>query len=219
MLWDWHYAFSVLPQLLRAFRLTIEITLISSALAMIGGLILALLRRSTRRWVSLPTSALVEFIRSTPLLVQLYFLYFVLPSIGLTFSALVTGIFALSLHYSTYTSEVYRAGIESVPKGQWDAARALNFSVLDTWRSVILPEVIPPIIPALGNYVILMFKETPLLSTITVVEVLEKAEILANQSFRYTEPLTIVGVLFLIVSYSSSVLLRTWERRVAYTRQ
>jgi polar amino acid transport system permease protein len=94
----------------------------------------------------------------------------------------------------------------------------LNFSTLHTWRSIILPEVIPPIIPALGNYVILMFKDSPLLSAITVVEVLAKAEILADQSFRYTEPLTIVGILFLIVSYTSSVLLRIWERRVAYAR-
>jgi polar amino acid transport system permease protein len=218
MLWDWHYTFSVLPELLKAFLLTIEITLMGSGLAMIGGLALALMRRSTRRWISIPAAALIEFIRSTPLLVQLYFFYFLGPSIGLSFSPLVTGVFALALHYSTYTSETYRAGIDSVPKGQWDAARALNFSAVDTWRSIILPEVIPPIIPSLGNYVILMFKDTPLLSAITVIEVLAKAQLIADQTFRYTEPLTIVGLLFLIVSYASSVLLRLWEKHVAYAR-
>jgi polar amino acid transport system permease protein len=218
MLWDWHYAFQILPELLQAFRLTVEITLISSVLAVIGGLALALMRRSSRKWLSLPTIGLIQFIRSTPLLVQLYFFYFLGPSIGLSFSPLITGIFALSLHYSTYMSETYRAGIEAVPKGQWDAARALNFSTIDTWRSIILPEVIPTIIPPLGNYVILMFKDTPLLSAITVVEVLAKAQLIADQTFRYTEPLTIVGLLFLIVSYLSSILLRWWEKRVAYAR-
>jgi polar amino acid transport system permease protein len=218
MLWDWQYARQVLGDLFPAFALTIEITLVSTAFALVGGLCLALLRRSRVRWLSLPAAAIIEFVRNTPLLVQLYFFYFVPPTLGLTVSPLATGIFALSLHYSTYNADVYRAGIENVPSGQWDAAHSLDFSTYRMWRSVILPQAIPPIVPALGNYVILMLKDTPLLSAITVVEVLAKAEIIADQTFRYTEPLTIVGILFLVVSYISSVLLRVWERHVGYAR-
>jgi polar amino acid transport system permease protein len=218
-LWDWGYALSILPQLAKAFLLTIELTVGCSVAAGIGGLLLALLRRSAHRPVALLVGLFIEFIRGTPLLVQLYFLYFGLPTAGLRLSPLMVGIIGLSLHYSAYTSEVYRAGIDSIPAGQWDAARALNFGSFQTWRRIILPEVIPLIIPALGSYAILMFKDTPLLSAITVVEVLERAESIAEQTFRYTEPLTIVGLLFLIVSLISARLLRSWERRVVYARQ
>ena len=217
-IWDWDFAIRILPQLARAFVLTIQITLVSGAIAMIGGLLFTLARRSRLRVVRLITGATVEFIRSTPLLVQLYFMFFVLPEIGLRLSPLMTGILALSLHYSAYTSEVYRGGLESVPQGQWDAALVLDLSRTTTWRVVILPQMIPLVMAPLSNYFILMFKETPLLSAITVFEVLTEARVIGARTFRYTEPMTIIGLLFLMVSYISSVALRALERRVAYRR-
>ena len=217
-IWDWDFAIRILPQLARAFVLTVQITLVSGAIAMIGGLLLMLARRSRLRVARLITGATVEFIRSTPLLVQLYFVFFVLPEFGLRLSPLMTGILTLSLHYSAYTSEVYRGGIESVPQGQWDAALVLDLPRTTTWRVVILPQMVPLVMAPLSNYFILMFKDTPILSAITVFEVLTEARVIGARTFRYTEPMTIIGLLFLMVSYISSVALRAVERRVAYRR-
>lgn len=216
MTWKWDFAVDVLPDLAKALIVTVEATLVGSAVAMALGLVLALLRRSRNPLVRLPTAASIEFVRSTPLLVQLYFLFFVLPNYGVTLSPFVTGVLVLGTHYATYTSEVYRAGIEGVARGQWEAARALNLSRTRTWTSVILPQAIPTVVPALGNYVNAMFKDTPLLSAITVVEMLNQAKIIGSQTFRYLEPVTIVGIFFLIVSYSSALLIRRLEARLGH---
>ena len=217
--WDWSYLWHVLPDILRALETTVKITLIGTAIAMVLGLIWALMRRSSIlpvRWIA---GIIVEVIRDTPLLVQVYFLYFVVPETGLILSALVTGIAAIGINYSAYTAEVYRAGIEGVPRTQWEAARALNFSMLRTWSSIVLPQAVPAVIPALGNYLIAMFKDTPILSAIGIIEMLNQAEILGSQNFRYTEPITLVGVLFLLISYPSSVGIRALERRFGKQRQ
>ncbi|MDQ3715043.1 MAG: ectoine/hydroxyectoine ABC transporter permease subunit EhuD [Actinomycetota bacterium] len=216
MIWDWDYTWDILPVLLRGLVVTVQATLVGSVVAMLLGLILALLRRSGIAVVRVVTGAFVEFIRSTPLLVQLYFLFFVLPSLGITLSGFLAGVIGLGVHYATYTSEVYRAGIEGVPKGQWEAATALNLPTSRVWRSVVLPQAIPRVLPALGNYVIAMFKETPLLSAITVLEMLAAAKGLGNQTFRYLEPLTMVGVLFLLVSLPASLTVRRLERRFGH---
>jgi polar amino acid transport system permease protein len=217
--WDWHYLWHVLPDILRALETTVKITLIGTAIAMVLGLIWALMRRSSIlpvRWVA---GIIVEFVRDTPLLAQVYFLYFVLPDTGLVLSALVTGIIAIGINYSAYTAEVYRAGIEGVPRTQWEAARALNLSTAQTWMRVVLPQAVPAVIPALGNYLIAMFKDTPILSAIGIIEMLNRAEILGSQNFRYTEPITAVGILFLLISYPSSVGVRALERRFGKDRQ
>lgn len=216
MTWDWGFALDVLPQLLRGLTITVYATLIGTVIAMVVGLLLAMARRSHLRLISWPVGAFVEFVRSTPLLVQLFFLFFVLPAYGVQFSPLMTGILALGLHYSTYTSEVYRAGIDGVPKGQWEAATALNFSPVDKWTKVILPQAIPNVVPALGNYLIAMFKDTPLLAAITVVEMLQQARSIGSETFRYLEPITLVGLLFLIVSYVSAVLVGRLEARLGH---
>lgn len=217
--WDWNYFWHVLPDILRALETTVKITLIGTAIAMVLGLLWALMRRSAflpARWLA---GAIVEFVRDTPLLAQVYFLYFVLPDTGLVVSALVTGIIAIGINYSAYTAEVYRAGIEGVPRTQWEAARALNFSTAQTWTKVVLPQAVPAVIPALGNYLIAMFKDTPILSAIGIIEMLNQAEILGSQNFRYTEPITAVGILFLLISYPSSIGVRALERRFGKDRQ
>jgi polar amino acid transport system permease protein len=212
--WDNGFALQILPQILQALGLTVLITFLGTGIAMLLGLLLAILRRSRRRLVSVPAHAVVEFVRDTPLLVQLYFLYFViLPDLRLSLSALVTGIIGIGINYSAYTAEVYRAGIEGVPRGQWEAARALNFSPARVWTSVVLPQAIPKVIPALGNYLIAMFKDTPILASIGVVEMLQRAQLIGSETFRYLEPMTIVGGLFLLLSYPSSRLLARLEAR------
>jgi polar amino acid transport system permease protein len=212
-LWDWGYAFEVLPQLLEALLVTLEITLLGSVVALLLGLLIAVLRQARIPVLDQVLWAFVEFVRSTPLLVQVFFLYFALPRFGITLSALTVGVIGLGVHYATYTSEVYRAGIEAVPRGQWEAATALSLPRSRTWTGVILPQAIPRVLPALGNYVISMFKEVPLLLAISVVEVVSKAQEIGSQTFRFTEPFTIAGLLFLVLSYPASMLVRRLERR------
>ena len=213
MNFDWAFALETLPQLLRALQVTALATLTGMMLASILGLAWTVLRQSPVNMISVPSYWIVEFIRSTPILVQIYFLFYMLPSFGLSLSPFFTGFIALGLHYSAYMAEVYRAGIESVPNGQWEAARALSLSPRQTWAKVILPQAIPPVIPALGNYLIAMFKDTPMLSAITVLELLGTAKIIGSETFRYLEPLTLVGILFLGLSLVSSYLVRRLEVR------
>jgi polar amino acid transport system permease protein len=139
-------------------------------------------------------------------------MFYVPPQFGITMPALLTGVLALGLHYATYCSEVYRAGLENIPRGQWEAATALNLTPYRTFKDVIIPQAIPPIAPALGNYFIAMFKETPLLSAIAVVELMQTAKILGSFSFRYLEPMTLVGVFFLAMSLIASLLNQQVER-------
>ncbi|OZI56815.1 ectoine/hydroxyectoine ABC transporter permease subunit EhuD [Bordetella genomosp. 4] len=199
-IFDWAFAWEILPALGSALIITIQATVLGMALAVVLGLVLAMLRRMRSRWISAPVAVLIEFVRSTPLLVQMYFLFYVLPQSGVQLSPLVTGILALGVHYAAYCAEVYRAGIESVPRGQIEAATALNLSPWRTAVGVVLPQAIPPVVPALGNYLVAMFKDTPLLSAITVVELLQQSKIIGSATFRYTEPLTLVGLLFLLLS-------------------
>ncbi len=211
---DWQFALQILPQLLQASINTIGITLLAFALALVLGLLLAVLRRASQRWLSWPATAVIEFIRSTPLLIQLYFLYYVLPEFGLTLSALTAGTLGLALHYACYTAEVYRAGLDAVPRGQWEAAKALSLNPWHAYRGIVLPQAIRPIVPALGNYLIAMFKDTPVLSAITVVELMLQAKNIGSLTFRYIEPITLAGLFFLLISLVVALLVRQLEARL-----
>lgn len=213
--WDWAFTVEIMPQLLRGLVVTVQATLLGTALAWVIGLVMALLRMSPIRPLRLVTGFVVEFLRSTPLLVQLFFAYFTQPILGVRVGAFTTGVIVLGLHFGAYCSEVYRAGINAIAKGQWEAAKALNFSSRDVWARIILPQSIPPMVPALTNYLIAMYKDTPMLLAIGVGEVLLQAREIGSDTFRFMEPLTMVGVLFFLVSYPSALLLRRVEARFA----
>jgi polar amino acid transport system permease protein len=224
LIWDWSFVIEILPELLKGLVVTIQATFLGFTLAMIFGLVMALGRRSENVIISGLTAALVEFIRLTPLLVQLFFVAFVMPRYLRQFGVgrewlqpFAMGVFVIGLHYGTYTSEVYRAGIDAIGRGQWEAAKALNFSARDTWVRVILPQAIPPMLPAFGNYLNGMFKETAQLSAITVVELLQSAQVIGKQSFRFLEPITMVGLLYFLVSYPTSLIVRRLEARFGNT--
>jgi polar amino acid transport system permease protein len=210
--WNWAFTWEVLPVVVVAGKYTILATFLGFTIALVLGLVFALLRGvrvAPIRWLA---GFLVEFIRGTPVLVQIYFLYFVLPRFGIVLPALTTGIAALGLHYATYVSEVYRGGIAGVERIQWEAATALNLGPRQTFFRIVLPQALPPIIPALGNYLITMFKETPLLSAIAVTEMLQVAKATGSETFRYTEPITLIGLIFLVLSLISAVGIRRVER-------
>lgn len=213
-IWDWDYAISVLPALWSGLQVTLLATLLGSLLAFVLGLVFAVVQRNRVPVVNPVVRGFVELWRSTPLLVQAYLIYTVLPDFGITLSSLTAGVLALGLHYACYTSEVYRAGIDAVPRGQWEAASALSLPPHRVWLGVVLPQAIPRVLPALGNYVISMFKEVPLLLAIGLVEVVTEAQQAAAQSYRLVEPLTLAGLMFLLISYPASMLVRRLERRV-----
>ncbi|TDD88179.1 ectoine/hydroxyectoine ABC transporter permease subunit EhuD [Actinomadura rubrisoli] len=215
MEWDWQYSGDILPDLLRGLRYTIIATLLGYLIAVVLGLVWALLRRTPNVVVRQTVRWVTEFIRCTPLIPQLFFAFYVLPSWGLTFGKLTVGVIMLGVHYSTYTAEVYRAGIADVPRGQWEAATALNLPRSRVWLGVVLPQAIRKVIPTLGNYLIAMFKDSPLLLAIGVTELLTSARSVGARTFEYLEPMTMVGVLFIVVSVISSILLRRLERRYA----
>jgi polar amino acid transport system permease protein len=210
MIWDWSFALEILPLLAQAAVVTIQATLLGFLIAATLGLVLAGTRIAFPA-TALPISILVELIRSTPLLIQIFFVYFVFPKWGIVIDAFAAGVIAIGIHYAAYCSEVYRAGFDNVARGQWEASTALNLSTWTTFRDVIIPQAIPPVVPALGNYLIGMFKETPLLSAIAVVELMQTAKIIGSETFRYLEPITMVGLFFLIMSLISSAGVRQVE--------
>lgn len=213
MIWDWKVVAQDLPDLLGGLRVTVEATLVGYVLALVLGFVWTLLRRSPNVIVRQVVRWFVEFVRCTPLLVQLFFLFFVLPHLGISFGPLATGIIGLGLHYSSYISEVYRAGVDDVPRGQWEATTALNLPRRRVWLAVILPQAIRRVIPTLGNYLIAMFKDSPLLLGINVAELLQTAFQQGSHDFHFLEPITMVGVLFVIVSVLSSIFVRRLETR------
>ncbi|MFA3899541.1 ectoine/hydroxyectoine ABC transporter permease subunit EhuD [Rhodococcus qingshengii] len=210
--WSWQRAADSLPILIDGFTITVLATVLGMAIASVLGLVIAIARRTCPAYVRVPLRWITEFIRLTPLVVQLLFVYYLLPQ----FSALQIGIAVLGVHYSTYMAEVYRAGIEAVPAGQWEAARALSLPTTRTWRAVVLPQAVRATLPALGNYAISMFKDTPFLFAITVVELVTAAQQYGARTFQYLEPITMAGVIFLLASYPTSVLIRQVEKRLAY---
>ncbi|MDN5545644.1 MAG: ectoine/hydroxyectoine ABC transporter permease subunit EhuD [Rhodococcus sp. (in: high G+C Gram-positive bacteria)] len=210
--WSWQRAADSLPILIDGFTITVLATVLGMAIASVLGLVIAIARGTCAAYVRVPLRWITEFIRLTPLVVQLLFVYYLLPQ----FSALQIGIAVLGVHYSTYMAEVYRAGIEAVPAGQWEAARALSLPTTRTWRAVVLPQAVRATLPALGNYAISMFKDTPFLFAITVVELVTAAQQYGARTFQYLEPITMAGVIFLLASYPTSVLIRQVEKRLAY---
>jgi polar amino acid transport system permease protein len=214
---EWAFALSILPMLLRGLVVTIEASIVGFFVAMVIGLALAALKGARSRIVAWPAAFVTEFIRDTPLLVQLFFLYYVLPDYGIILPAFLTGALALGVQYSAYMSEVYRAGIEAVPRGQLEAARALDFSGTRTFTHVILPQAVPRVVPALGNYLVSIMKDVPVLGVVTVLEMLSVARIIGDQTFDYLVPLSMVGGLYLILTLVASGIVRLVDNALPKT--
>lgn len=210
--WSWEHVAASFPLLMEGFKITLLSTVIGTLIAVVLGLVVAIARRGLPPLFGYPLTGLVEFIRMTPLVVQLVFANLVLSAY---FDTLTIGIWVLGIHYMTYMAEVYRAGIDSVAQGQWEAATALSLPQTRTWRSVIIPQAIRNTLPALGNYAVSMFKETPFLSFIYIGEMVRQAVSYGGNTFRYTEPLTMAGLIFLAASYPTSVLIRKLEKKLA----
>jgi His/Glu/Gln/Arg/opine family amino acid ABC transporter permease subunit len=202
-----------LGPLLAGLLITIELTFVVIVLSLGFALLVALggmSRWLLLRWV---IKAYIELMRGTPLLLQLIYIYYVLPEIGIRLDAFTAGVIGLTLNYSAYISEVYRGGILAVPKGQHDAAAALGMTRALAMRRIVLPQAIRIVIPTLGNYFISLFKDTALCSVVSIQEVVFTAQIVAARNFQYFTLYTVVGAMYFLVSFPAARLVGWLERR------
>jgi His/Glu/Gln/Arg/opine family amino acid ABC transporter permease subunit len=207
--------------LLGGLLITVELTFVVIALSLIFALFVALAgmsRVTPLRWL---VKSYLEVIRGTPLILQLIYVYYVLPSIGIRLGPFSAGVLALTLNYSAYMSEVYRGGIQAIARGQHDAAAALGMTHALAMRRIILPQAIRIIIPTLGNYFIGLFKDTALASAISIQELLYTAQVKAALSFQYFTLYTVVAALYFAVSFPAARLVNYLERvmRAGYRRR
>jgi ectoine/hydroxyectoine ABC transporter permease protein EhuD len=207
LLWE------VMPYLLRGAVVTVEISLLSMALALVLGLVAALGRLSRLRPLRFLSTLYVELVRGTPLLVQLFIVYYGLPSVGIRLEPFLAGFLTLGAHYGAYLSEVYRAGILAVDRGQWEAAASVGMGRGMVMREVILPQAIRTILPPVGNYFISMLKDSALVATISVTELLRAGQLRVAITFRAMDIYLMVAAIYLVMSYALSLLIGYFERR------
>jgi polar amino acid transport system permease protein len=212
--WQWDYALEILPTLLAASVNTVIATVVGYSLALVVGLIFLVGQRTPFAVFNRVVREIVEFVRTTPLLAQLFFVFYVGPEYGITLSPWMSGMLTLGIHYGAYLSEVYRGALYAIPRQQWEACTALNLSPARSYLGVILPQALPASMPGINNYLVGCFKDTPVLATITVYELLNAATVMGTLKYRYLEPYTMAGIIFLILSLVSATGLRVIEHRV-----
>ncbi len=198
--------------LLGGLLITVELTFVVIALSLVCALFVALAglsRLAPLRWL---VKVYIEVIRGTPLLLQLIYVYYVLPEFGIRLNAFTAGVLALTLNYSAYISEVYRSGIQAIAKGQHDAAAALGMTHALAMRRIILPQAIRIVVPALGNYFIGLFKDTSLCAAVSIQELLFTAQVHAALNFQYFTLYTVVAAMYFLVSFPAARLVNYLER-------
>lgn len=205
---------TVFPQLLGAVPVVAELALGAMALALVLGLLLALARISSLVVVRAAATVYVEVFRGTPLLVQLVYIYFVLPAIGININPIPAGILGLGLNYAAYLSEVFRTAILSVEVGQTEAALSLGYTPAKTLRKIVIPQSFTVSLGPIGNYFIAMVKDTALVSVIAVTEILKTANSINSRTFQTTAIYTAAALLYLIISLPLSRVVVSLERRV-----
>ena len=200
MTWDWTYAASIMPDLMFGVFVTVLVTVVCSVLALLGGLLIAIAQVTTGRAGHRTTRVIIEFFRGVPILVLLYFGYYALPEIGVLLPGYAVGVLVLGVVYAAYCSEVYRGALMTIPSGLRDAAAALGLSTFATWYLVLIPIAVRKSLPALVNYVLVLYKQSSFLFAIGVPVLLAQAQLAGYQSFRYLEPYTIAGVLYVLMN-------------------
>lgn len=197
---------------------TLLLTAIAVSIGAVIGVFVTLLKRSRFRVVRFLITVYIEVIRGTPILLQLYLFYFVLPELLPFFnlSAFAWVAIALSINSSAYVSEVFRSGIQAVDPGQTEAARSLGMSKGQTMARIVLPQAIKNILPALGNEFIMILKETSLASTFFIGDLMTSYKVVSGATYLSMEPLIIVGVVYLCLTYPLSKVVAYFERRMAH---
>jgi polar amino acid transport system permease protein len=214
--WDfaflWHYRWLILWGL----GITVAYTVVTIAAGMVIGLVTGLLRLSSNKFITLPLTAYVEIFRCTPLLVQIIWFYYALPVvIGIDIPGVLAAGMVLSLYTGAFYAEIVRGGVESIERGQWDAARALGLRHLPALRLVILPQALRRMIPPFMNQSIIQLKNTSLVSTIAVADLLYEGQMITAATYRPLEVYTMVAVLYFVVLFPLTLAAQEVERRLA----
>jgi len=205
--------------LLQSAGMTIFLSCVSFPLAILAGLMIALGRLYGRIWLRLPLTGYVEFLRGTPVMLQLYFIFFFLPEVGVKIPAIWTAILGLAINYSAYESEIYRAGLQAIPKGQMEAALALGMSRVLALRRIIVPQAVRIVIPPVVNDFIALFKDTSVCSVVTIVELTKRFSVLSMSTQATVELMGMTALLYLMMSYPMSIVSRRIERHLGLEQQ
>ncbi|MGE8408689.1 MAG: amino acid ABC transporter permease [Pseudomonas sp.] len=208
-------ALDFLPILLNGAVVTVQVTIASFLLSSIIGLAFALMMVSNVRAVALFGISVVNVIRGLPIIVQLFYIYFVLPEFGVQLTALQAGIIGLGIAYSAYQAENFRAGIQAIQQGQIEAAESLGMRGPMIMRRVVLPQAFRIALPPYGNTLVMMLKDSSLVSTITVAEMTRAGQLIASSTFENMTVYTLVALLYLALSLPLSFALRRLEARIA----
>jgi polar amino acid transport system permease protein len=208
-----------LPSLLHGAMLTISVSLLAFALALVCGLATGVARIS-RLWPLRAVAAVyIQFIRGTPLLLQLFFIYYVLPYAGIVLTPFISGVLGLTLNYTAYMAEVFRSGIQAIPKGQWEAGASVGMSRRLMLHRIILPQAVRIILPSIGNFFVSIFKDSALVSVITMRDLMFSGQLLASATYKHFEIFTMVAVIYFLISYPTAKFVEWIEARVDISRR
>jgi polar amino acid transport system permease protein len=202
-----------LPILLKGTYITIQITVASIILSTVWGFVLSLGLRSNNRVIYIPARLYINIIRGTPLLVQMFYVYFVFPDFGIQLTALQAGIVSLSICYGAYHAEIFRAGILSISQGQWEAAKAIGLKPWQVMSRIILPQAARVILPPIGTSFIILLKDSSLASVITVRELTRSGQLLASTTFENLRIFTMVALIYIIMTQVLALIIHRAERR------
>jgi polar amino acid transport system permease protein len=206
-----NHSVEYLPLLLKGLWLTVAVTVLALFLATVLGLLWALLRTSGVGLLEVPTRILVEFIRGVPILVILFYLYFVMPEIGLDLTAFQAGVIGLALTYSCYIGETIRAGIEAVDRGQVEAAKSIGMKRALMMRRVVLPQAFKIVLPPYANNIVMLLKDSSQVSVISVAELTMQGKMLASSTFDNMTVFTLVALLYLCLTIPLNIVMRRVE--------
>ena len=202
-----------LPILLQGCVTTIQVTFLALVLSTLLGFMLALMRLSPYAWLRAPAVTFITVIRGIPIIVQLFYIYFVFPEIGITVNAFQAGVIGLGVAYSAYQAENFRAGIEAIDHGQIEAAQSIGMRYWLVLRRVIMPQAIRITLPPYGNTMIMMLKDSSIASTITVAELTRQGQLIASSTFKNMTVFTLVALLYLTMSLPLTYLAHRLEKK------
>jgi polar amino acid transport system permease protein len=208
-----------LPSLLRGAMLTIAVSLLAFGLALVFGLAIGIARISRLVPLRVVVACYIQFIRGTPLLLQLFFIYYVLPYVGIVLTPFVSGALGLTLNYAAYMAEVFRSGIQAIPKGQWEAGQSVGMSRRLLMRRIILPQAFRIIIPSIGNFFVSIFKDSALVSVITMRDLMFSGQLLASATYKHFEIFAEVAVIYFLISYPTAKFVEWIEVKADITKR
>jgi len=213
--WDFASVFANTDALIAGAIGTVRLFAICLILGLSLGLLVGLARYAHSRWFNIPATVFVEFFRNTPVLVQMLWFYFALPIlVPLEISSLAAAALGISLNTAAFSAEIYRGGIQSIERGQWDGARAIGMGWGQTMRRIVLPQAIKRMMPALTNRAIEVFKMTTLASAVAYVELLQQGKLIASLNFNPIEAYTTIAVIFFVILWPLVQLTYVLERRL-----